>query len=69
MEAVAEGVKHKGFARRVPAIEFLTALPDLRERLGRHVSWRELFRVRLLPPEFADLDLAALSHAWAYATE
>jgi len=69
MEAVAEGVEHKRFTRRAPAIEFLTTLPDLHERLGRHVSLRERFQLMPLPEEFSHLDLLALSHAWAYTAE
>jgi hypothetical protein len=69
MEGLAQGVDHKRFTRRAPAIEFLSTLPDLRERLGRHVSLRELFQLLPLPPEFSHLDLAALGHAWAYAAE
>lgn len=69
MEVVAEGVEHKRFTRKAPAIEFLSTLPDLRERLGRHVSLRELFQLLPLPAEFSHLDLPALGHAWAYAAE
>ena len=69
MEAVAEGIEHKRFTRKAPAVEFLSVLPDLRERLGRHVSMRELFQLLPLPAEFSHIDLAALGHAWAYAAE
>jgi hypothetical protein len=69
MEALAEGVEHKRFTRRAPAVEFLSSLSDLRDRLGRHVPLRGLFQLAPLPEEFAHLDIAALGHAWAFAAE
>lgn len=53
----------KKFARKAAAIDFLKTLPDLRERVGKVISFRELFQ--LAPLE--GLDATALVQSYQYA--
>lgn len=69
MEALVPDLPHKRFTRRAPAMEFLAGVSDLKERLGKGVSFRELFQIAPLPDEFSGLDLSALAQAWAFADE
>ncbi len=55
------------FSRKAKAIEYLSTLPDLGERLGKAVAFRELFQLQPLPGEFAHIDLQHVAEAWAYA--
>lgn len=57
------------FRRKAVAIEYLQNVSDIRERLGKHVAFRELFQLRPLPPEFASLDLTKVAGAWQYAEQ
>ncbi len=57
------------FKRKSKAIESLIALPDIKERVGRIVAFRELFKLKPLPSEFSHIDLSQISNAWRYANE
>ena len=54
------------FGRKAAAIEALGNLPDIRERLGKVVAFRELFQLQPLPEEFAGIDLGVVTASWAY---
>jgi hypothetical protein len=54
------------FGRKAAAIQALTNVPDIRERLGKVVAFRELFQLLPLPEEFAGIDLGAVGTSWAY---
>ena len=57
------------FGRKAQAIAFLLNAPDINERLRASVNFRQLFQLRTLPSEFADLDLSHVATAWRYAEE
>lgn len=63
MSEVAGDAAPKKFTRKAPAIEFLKTLPDLTERLGRVVAFRELFQAAPL----ADVDINAVAASYRYA--
>src|SRR6266567_169280 len=57
------------FRRKAKAIEFLSAVPDIEQRVRRKLSYRQLFQVKPLPAEFADVDLGSIQQALAYSDE
>lgn len=59
----------KPFGRKSKAIEYLMTLPDLQERVGKIVAFRELFQLKPLPEEFSRINLSKISESWAYANE
>lgn len=63
MMQVAGDAAPKKFTRKAPAIEFLRTLPDLTERLGRVVAFRELFQA--VPPTNVDMEAVAASYRYA----
>ncbi len=66
MTEIAADTNPPAFRRKAAAIEFLESLPDIRDRLGKCLAFRELFQLCPLPPEFAALDLAEAVRAWQY---
>ena len=44
-------------------------LPDIWERLGKIVAFRELFQLQPLPNEFSEIDLKEVSKSWKYVSE
>lgn len=66
MREMMSDVATPSFARKAKAIEFFAALPDARERLGKVVSFREVFQLLPMPPEFVDLDLDRVAETWRY---
>lgn len=67
LNAIADGLAGGPFKRKAKAIEALMGLPDARERVGRHVSFRELFQLLPLPAEFSGVDLKKVAASWRYA--
>lgn len=65
MQEIAGAEAPKKFTRKAPAIEFMMTLPDLRQRLEKTISFRELFQLK--PIDGIDLD--ELSKAHAYSAE
>lgn len=65
MQEIAGADAPKKFTRKAPAIEFMMSLPDIRQRLEKTVSFRELFQLK--PIDGIDLD--ELSKAYAYSRE
>lgn len=60
-----KGTVAKPVGRKAKAIELVLTLPDLKDRLSKTMSFRELFQI--LPPEGMDVDAIARSFAWASA--
>lgn len=52
--------------RKSQAIDYLAAVPDILERAGKAVAFRELFQLKPLPNEFSQIDLALLSASWRH---
>ncbi len=67
-DAVAD-LTQKPFGRKAKAVEFLTTLPDVKERVNKVVAFRELFQLRDLPVEFSHIDRGKITDAWKYANE
>lgn len=63
MQEIAGADAPKKFTRKAPAIEFMMSLPDLRQRLEKTISFRELFQLK--PIEGVDLDELAKAHAYS----
>lgn len=66
MAALVEDLDAPRFTRKAKAIEYLIGVPDLDERLGRSIAFRELFQLKPLPAEFNDIDLGEVSRIWRY---
>lgn len=67
-ELVAD-LDHPKFTRKAKAIEYLTSVRNIRERAGRHIAFRELFKLRPLPAEFSALNVDQLASDWSFAHE
>lgn len=55
--------------RKATAIDSLTKLPDIKDRVGKKVAFRELFQLKALPQELSHLDIRQISSSWRYAYE
>ena len=66
-----EVAKHpdKEFKRKNQAIEFITTLPDIKERLGSKISFRELFKLKPLPEKYSTINFKELADAWSFTNE
>lgn len=63
MQEIAAADAPKKFTRKAHAIDFLKGLPDIRQRLEKTISFRELFQLR--PIEGIDLDELAKAHTYS----
>lgn len=54
---------------KAQAIQFLSKLPDIRERLGRTVIFQDLFKPKPLEDEIAGVNLGRIFAAWKYLHE
>lgn len=63
MNEIAGTDTPKKLTRKAPAAEFLKTLPDLRERLGKVVAFREMFQVAPIP----DIDVGAIVVSYSHA--
>lgn len=63
MQQIAGEAAPKKLTRKAPAIELLKGLPDIRERLSKVVSFREMFQ---LVPQ-SELNQEAIVQSYAYA--
>lgn len=63
MQEIAGTDAPKKFTRKAPAIEFMMTLPDIRQRLEKTISFRELFQLK--PIDGIDLDDLAKAHAYS----
>jgi len=64
MQEIAGSDAPKKFTRKAQAIETLMALPDLQDRLGKVISFRELFQLKPIN----GLDMNAVAKSFAYST-
>lgn len=63
MQEIAGADAPKKFTRKAQAVEFMVSLPDIRQRLEKTISFRELFQLK--PIEGIDLDELAKAHAYS----
>ena len=57
------------FTRKANAVEYVTTVSDIRDRLNKVVSLRSLFQVVPLPHEFSSLNWEDVSQSWQYGQE
>ena len=69
MRELVPDLNPSGFGRKASAIEFLLSLPDIKERLGKKVAFREIFQLRPLPEEFSYINLSKVAESFSYASE
>jgi hypothetical protein len=69
LNSLVGDLKEKAFTRKVKAVEFLLGLPDVKDRVGKVVSYRELFQLNPLSADFAAVDLIQVASAWKFAAE
>jgi hypothetical protein len=69
MNEIAAGIGLSAFRRKAPAIDALTAVPDIQTRLGARMAWRELFQLLPLSEKYRHVDLMVLGRSWRYARE
>jgi hypothetical protein len=59
----------KDYKRKNQAIEYIMNIPNIEEKLGAKISFRELFKLKALPEKYATINLKEVSDAWAYTYE
>jgi uncharacterized protein (DUF433 family) len=59
----------KQFKRKNQAIEFISAMPNIEEKIGSKISLRELFKLKQLPEKYSSINLKEVSDAWSYTYE
>lgn len=59
----------KQFKRKNQAIEFISAMPNIEEKIGSKISLRELFKLKQLPEKYSSINLKEVSNAWSYTYE
>lgn len=59
----------KEYKRKNQAIEYIMNLDNLDERIGKHVSLRELFKLKPLPDKFGSVDIEKIIEKWDYYYE
>lgn len=69
MSTLVSDLSPPKFSRKAKAIEYLSKLPDLKERLHKTISFRSLFCLQSLSEEFSKIDLEKVSLSWQYAQE
>lgn len=71
MNELISDLKQKPFSRKANATEFLLNMPDIKERIGKIVTFRELFQLKLLPNNLSNIGLNKFQaiEALNYATE
>jgi hypothetical protein len=67
MNALVVDRVEKPLRKKADAIAFLAAQGDIMTLLAGAVAFRELFQLRVLPDEFSQIDLAAVSRSWKHA--
>ncbi len=59
----------KQFKRKNQAVEFILAIPNVEEKIGSKISFRELFKLKPLPEKFTHVNLKEISNTWSYTSE
>ncbi len=59
----------KQFKRKNQAVEFILAIPNIEEKMGATISFRELFKLNPLPEKFSNVNLQEIASAWSYLDE
>lgn len=67
MGALVSDLNPPKWSRKAQAVDYLCTVPDILDRAGKVLAFRELFQIKPLPLEFAHIDLALLSSSWRHA--
>ena len=57
------------FKRKNKAIEYLNENTELLKNIGKHVSTRNIFKLKELPNEFESIDIDAIQNHWTFLKE
>lgn len=68
-EIIATQNKDKQFKRKQQAIEYILQIPNIDEALSQKISYREIFKLNPLPPNYSHINIEELSNAWDYIYE
>lgn len=69
MKEIVADLNSPPFKKKSQAIEYLSSVQDIRERLSKVLAFRELFQLTALPQEFSSIDLSKIAVSWKYARE
>lgn len=67
MGALVSDLNPPKWSRKAQAVDYLCTVPDILDRAGKALAFRELFQIKPLPIEFAHIDLTLLSSSWRHA--
>ena len=56
----------KEYKRKNQAVDYILTLENLDEKIGNHVSMRELFKLKPLPEKYSSLNLQEIANTWSY---
>lgn len=59
----------KDYKRKKQAVDYILTLPNLDEKIGEFISFRELFRLKPLPEKYSKTNLQEISKTWNYHAE
>lgn len=59
----------KEYKRKNQAIEYILTLDDLEQKIGKHISLRELFKLNPLPQKYSSINLEDIASTWSYHVE
>lgn len=59
----------KEYKRKKQAVEYILELDNVDSLIGKHVSLRELFKLKPLPEKYSSIDMDILSKTWKYHSE
>lgn len=65
LNAIAQN-QEKDYKRKNQAIEYIVTLDDLDDRIGRHISLREMFKLMPLPERYISLNIQEIANTWEY---
>lgn len=59
----------KEYKRKNQAVEYIVSQPNIEERIGSKITFRELFKLKPLPPKYASINVQEIIDTWAYTNE
>ncbi|NVN97546.1 hypothetical protein HXX01_04975 [Candidatus Nomurabacteria bacterium] len=67
MAALVIDLNPPKFTRKAKAIEYLSAVSDINDRLNKSISFRSIFMLVPLPAEFDNINIEHVAASWEYA--
>lgn len=65
LNAIAQNPE-KNYKRKKQAVDYILTLENLDEKIGKHISLRELFKLKPLPVKYSSINLQELKDTWSY---